>query len=395
MNLKDIIGDEALRKREFPVVSERVFLAHAGVAPLTRRAAEAICLFAESGCRDQQESPAVWEQVREARRLAARLIGAEPQEVALLGPTSLGLNLVANGLPWEAGDEVVCYRDDYPANVYPWQKLETSGVRVIFLEPEYPGVITWELIESVLTERTRLVALATCNFLSGYRINIEQIGQGLHKRGILFSLDGIQTLGAFPTSVEHVDFLSADSHKWMLGPVGAGIFYVSREHWDNLRPSLLGSWNVLSPEFVAQEEIQFYTGARRYEPGTLNVPGIVGMKASLELLLEVGIEAIAARLLDLRKHLLNGLREAGYEHCLEQHDLGANADDSERSGIITVRHPTAEMGMVHSALTRKGISTSLRQNRAGEKFVRLSPHFHNSEAELNTAIEVMAQESAG
>ena len=176
--------------------------------------------------RDHQEFPEFIETMNDTRRLAADLIGAKASEIALLGPTSLGLSLFANGIDWRDGDEVLCYQDDYPANVYPWVELQRKGVRTKFLEPEEPGTITPELVESSIGPATRLVALASCHYLTGYRIDIDAIGKMLKERGILFALDGIQTCGAFPTSVQNVDFMSCDAHKWLLGPMAIGIVFL-------------------------------------------------------------------------------------------------------------------------------------------------------------------------
>src|SRR5690606_10288744 len=143
--------------------------------------------------------PEAWRAVNETRVVAARLLGAQAQEIALLGPTSLGLSLVASGLDWRPGDEVVCYPDDYPANVYPWTDLERHGIVVRRLQPAEPGAITPELVEAALTPRTRLVALASCHSLSGFRLEVDSIGRLLRARGVLFCLDAIQTLGAFET----------------------------------------------------------------------------------------------------------------------------------------------------------------------------------------------------
>ena len=391
ITLKQLVHDEALRRREFPVAAERVYMAHAGVTALPRRAADAICAFARAGSGDNQETQWGLEQIEEARASMGRLIGAEADEVALLGPTAVGLNLVANGLDWEAGDEVVFYPDDYPSNVYPWKFLETAGVTPIPLVTEHPGVILWEHVEAALSARTKLVALASCNFLSGFRIDIDGIGRALHDRGILFSVDGIQTVGAFATPLEYVDFMSADSHKWMLGPAAAGVFYVKRARQALLRPSLIGAFNVVSPQFVAQETIRYYAGARRYEAGILNFPGIAGMVASAELLMEIGADAIAARLLDLRRGLLDRIRPLGFRLYLEDFDGSGAANDSQRSAIVTVRHPSAEMAKVFTALKEGHISASLRQNRAGESFVRFSPHFYNTEEELDRVAAVLRQ----
>jgi selenocysteine lyase/cysteine desulfurase len=314
--------------------------------------------------------------------LCADFIGAKAEEIALLGPTSLGLSLFANGLPWCEGDEVVCYHGDYPANVYPWLELARRGVLVRYLEPAEPGAITPELVERALTPRTRLVALASAHFFTGYRIDVDAIGAMLHGRGILFSLDAIQTLGAFPTRVTHVDFLSADAHKWLLGPLAIGIVFVKKEHFELLRPTLLGAWNVQCPNFVTQDEIRFFPTAQRYEPGVLNAAGIYGLKAAIELIDSHGIDIIAARLLELKAHLLSRLEPLGFQ-------LHGPRAAPAASAITTVRHERASSATLFAALENAGVIASLRHDREGRDYLRFSPHFYNTEAELDRVAEIL------
>src|SRR5690349_19648600 len=155
-------------------------------------------------------------------------------------------------------------------------------------------------VEGQVDESTRLVALASCHFMAGWRIDLPAIGQFLRPRNILFCVDRIQTVGAFPTLVEHVDFLAADAHKWLLGPLAAGIFYVRKEVQDRLRPTVFGWHNVRCPNYVAQEAIAHPPDARRYEAGSANLAGLAGLEAALQLLQEIGIETIAAELLRKR-----------------------------------------------------------------------------------------------
>jgi cysteine desulfurase/selenocysteine lyase len=384
MNLDDLT-DEETRRREFPVTAQKVFLAHAAVAPLPRVAADALIAHAHAATVSGPDDYVLaLTQIRAARETAARLIGADPDEIALLGPTSLGLSLFAQGLDWSPGDEVLYYADDYPANVYPWLELARRGVVPRALRPERPGEITVELVAAALSERTRLVALASANFVTGYRIDVEAIGRLLSSRGVLFSLDAIQTLGAFPLSVEHVDFLSADAHKWMLGPMSIGIVYVKRRHFEKLRPILVGSANVRSPDFVARAEIVFLDTAARYEPGILNLGPILGMKASLDLLLELGPAAVAARIGALVRFLAAGLGALGFESVVPP-------DGPHASGILTVTHPTADAGRLSHLLQERRVTVSLRHDRTGRAFLRWSPHFYNTEAELALAIDYVRQ----
>jgi cysteine desulfurase / selenocysteine lyase len=378
-----LIADEEARKKAFPITQNKIFMAHAAVTPLPRVVADAIVQFTEKSAANFEDFAEILRMFQQTRASAARLIGSSPDEVALIGPTSLGLSLFANGIDWQKDDEVICYLDDYPANVYPWLNLRSRGVNARLLEPAVPGVITPELVAEAVTPKTRLVALASCNFLSGYRIDINAIGQFLREREILFSLDAIQTLGAFPTTVEYVDFLSADAHKWMLGPLAIGIVYVRRECFDLCRPTLLGSWNVKAPGFVAQEEIEFQPTAQRYEPGAMNTIGIAGMKAGIDLLLEIGIERIAQRILSIRERLVNGLKQLGFE-------IVGQATGSSASGIVTFSHSQKNLPALFEQLSRADIVCSLRQDRQGRHYLRFSPHFYNTEAEVDRVLDVVA-----
>ena len=376
-----VLTDESFRANCFPIVRNKIFIAHAAVSVLPQAVADAISSYVRKSAEEFPDFTELLRIIQETRESAARLLHASPEEIALLGPTSLGLSLFANGISWEAGDEVVCYLDDYPANVYPWLNLRQRGVTVRYLEPPRLGEITVDVVERALTNKTRLVALASCNFVSGYRVDLAAIGAMLHARGILFSVDAIQTLGAFPTTVEHIDFLSADSHKWLLGPLASGVVYVKKEHFDLCRPTLLGSWNIRAPGFVAQDQIEFLDTAQRYEPGAMNLPGIVGMKAAIDLLLQAGIDRIAERILSLRARLIHGLEPAGYR-------LLGKPDPATGSGIVTFSHPARDLTEVFQRMTQERIFCSQRQDRQGNQYLRFSPHFYNSEAEIDRVLEI-------
>ena len=275
MTLPEILANEELRRREFPVARDKIFLAHAGVCPLPRRVTDAIADYArEAGTGDQEQFiyPAV---LNDGRKLAAQLLHCQPEEIAFVGPTSLALSLIASGLKFRRTDNLLIYFDDYPSNVYPWMALAEQGVQVRMMNTRGLGAIRPVDVMGQVDENTRLVALASCHFISGHRIDVNAIGKFLRERGILFCLDAIQTLGAFPTTVEYVDLLAADAHKWLLGPCGAGLMYVRREVQEKLTPQIYGWHNVRCPDYVAQEKIIFRKDARKYEAGTHNLLGVV------------------------------------------------------------------------------------------------------------------------
>jgi len=382
MTLSDILVNEELRLREFPVAREKIFLAHAGVCPLPRRVADAVAdCAAKATLGDQEEF--MLSRLEDARKLGARLLNCQPDEVALVGPTSLALSFVAGGLKLRRGDNVLIYHDDYPSNVYPWMALARHGVEVRLLNTRGLGFIRPKDVVGQVDENTKLVALASCHFISGFRIEISEIGKLLHERGILFCVDGIQTLGAFPTTVEHVDFLAADSHKWLLGPCGAGLFYVSKQAQPILTPPVYGWHNVRNPNFVAQDEIVFRQGAVKYEAGTQNLLGLVGLITSMELALELGIDNIAAELLRKREWLVAELKKRDYAVL--------NAESSPNAGSITsFYHPQKDMPALHKKLTEAGIVSSLRVDRKGKNYVRFAPHYYNTDAELQKAVDLLS-----
>jgi cysteine desulfurase/selenocysteine lyase len=382
MTIQELHADEALRQREFPVAADKVFLAHAGVCPLPRRVAEAIRTYAAQSTRGDQEAE-LSEFLRRSRGLAADLLRAQPDEIAFVGPTSLALSFVAGGLRFHRNENVLIYFDDYPSNVYPWMALADRGVEVRFLNVHGLGRIRPVDVLGQVDEATRLVALASCHFISGFRIQLDEIGAALRERGILFCVDGIQTVGAFPTPVRYIDFLAADAHKWMLGPCAAGILYVRKEVQDRLQPLALGWHNVRCPNFVAQEELALRSGARRYEAGTHNWLGLAGLHASLELILEIGVDAIAAELLRKRAWLVPALQSKGYVV------LEADVPPENASGIVGLFKPHTDMPALWQRLEDAHIATSLRGDRSGQQFIRLSPHFYNTDAELQRVVEAL------
>jgi len=383
MTLPEILSSEPLRQHEFPVTRDKIFLAHAGVCPLPLRVAHAIRDYAALCTQGDQETLFPAQQMHRSRELAARLLDARPEEIAFVGPTSLALSFVAAGLGLKKNDTILIYFDDYPANVYPWMALAERGVNVRFLHTRELGRIGSTDVMDQVDEQTRLVALASCHFVSGYRIDLNAIGQALHQRNILFCVDAIQTLGAFPTTAEHIDFLAADAHKWLLGPCAAGILYARKSLQERLRPTAFGWHNVRCPNYVAQEGMVFRPDARRYEAGSQNLLGLVGLNAAMELLLEMGIENIAAELFRKRALLVPALKNKGYTV------LHAEVPLANASGIVTFYREGADLAAVYKKLETAAITTSLRSDRAGRKYLRLSPHFYNTDAELGRLLEML------
>jgi len=380
MKLLDLQNDESLRQRAFPVCADKIYFAHAGVSPVPSVVTQAVHEVATAAGLDEQEV-GLGDLLRVTRARAAKLLGASVNEVALVGPTTAGLSAVATGLDWQPGDEVLVYQDDFPVNVYPWQSLESRGVVVRRLQTPALGQITSKIVIDQLKAKTRLVALASCHFVSGWRINHDAIGRELRERNVLFCLDAIQTLGAFPTTVEHVDFLAADSHKWLLGPCAAGIFYVRHELQECLSPSAFGWNNVRCPNYVSQEKMILRSDAGRYEAGSFNILGIAGLNAALGLLLEVGIDNIAVDLRAKREWLVSALLNKGFEVLF--------SESENAGGITSCWREGEDMKALGDKLMAEGIVVSVRGDRNGQDYLRFSPHFYNTQVELEQAADLL------
>src|SRR5260370_12577005 len=201
MTLTELLANEELRRSEFPVAREQIFLAHAGDCPLPRRVAEAVANYATQCTTGDQERVIYPMVLNNGRRLAAQLLNCQPEEVAFVGPTSLALSFIASGLKFRKSDNILIYFDDYPSNVYPWMALAGQGVEVRLLDTRGLGFITPKDVLGQVDENTRLVALASCHFVSGYRLDAQAIGAFLSLCTRPFCLDTINTSGDFPMTM--------------------------------------------------------------------------------------------------------------------------------------------------------------------------------------------------
>jgi selenocysteine lyase/cysteine desulfurase len=365
-------------RAEFPVLEKQLYLNHAGVAPTSLRAAAAVREWMDDVVRFGVKHERGWEaRAEQVRGLAARIIGAEPEEIAFVRNTSHGLGLVAEGLDWRPGDEVaVAAEIEYPSNVYPWLHLKDRGVGVREIAAREGGV-TPEAVAAALTPRTRLVAVSSVQYGSGYRTDLDAVGELCERAGVLLCVDGIQSVGCVPVDVKRsrIHFLSADSHKWMLGISGIGFLYVAREMLPRLRPVLVGWRSTTDAWNFNRSHFELRSDARKLEEGSHAYTGIYALGAALELLLEVGPEAIEARIRALLTQLDEGLRELGCE---------TGPAPEHRAGILTVLPPRGEPRALADWLSARDVSLSLRRGR-----VRLSPHFYNQPKELEHLLRLV------
>lgn len=360
---------------QFPVTRNVVYLNHAAVAPLVKPAAEAMRGLAADACEFGSLHYSEWLETYEGlRTAAARLIGAEAGEIALVKNTSEGIATVAIGIDWRAGDKVVAFREEFPANYYPWMRLEKKGVKIEWLSIADP----LDRIAAACQD-ARLVAISFVNYLSGFRVDLEAIGEICAQHGCFFFVDAIQGLGAFPIDVRRarIHALSSDGHKWLLGPEGCGILYIQKEMQDLIEPVEFGWTNVAHYADYGSRDMTLRPDAGRYECGTLNTIGCFGLRASIEFLLDVGLEEISVAVLERARQVAEGVRRKGYK-------VMGDGDPAKASGIVTFQKEGIDSRLVVRELRRAGVVAAPRQG-----WVRSSPHFYISPDDIERMLAAL------
>lgn len=366
---------DALRN-EFPVTQRWAFLDHAAVAPLTARAQQAIVAYATDLAENGYVHEPRWlERVAAVRALAGQLLNADPLDVAFIKNTSEGIGIVAEGYPWRPGDNVVTAAEEYPANIYPWLNLASRGVEVRRVASRGNRIEVDDL-RAALDGHTRLVSLSHVEFASGFRNDLEAVGSLCRERGIHFFVDAIQGLGVLPLDVRQlpIDFLAADGHKWLLGPEGAGLFYVRRDLLDLLHPVDIGWNSVVGARDFSRIDFTLKPHAGRWESGTLNVAGISGLGASLELLLEIGIATVSARVRGLTDYLCDRAAAAGLQ-------VFSSRQPGDWSGIVSLALPGSDVRPLVRRCRAEGVVVNHRAGR-----LRVSPHCYNTVADIDRLI---------
>jgi selenocysteine lyase/cysteine desulfurase len=371
----------------FPILKQCDFFNHAGVAPLPHVGAEALRAFAA-----QTETKAYigsgWHaDIEKLRQSAAILINCHRDEIAFVKNTSEGISIVANGLDWQFGDKIVTTGVEYPANIYPWMEtVRRYGVKLVMVEEEDVSengtrhVPVEKILEAAGDPRTKLVSLSHVEYASGQRHDLQRIGEFCRQRNIRFCVDAIQSLGVLPMDVKAmgIDYLSADGHKWLLGPEGAGLFYCRRELLEHTRPLMVGWMNVVDALDYGNYDYTLRADAGRFECGSYNVPGLLAFKASLELLQSVGIDAIANRVKLLGDLLADGLEKKKYR-------LISPRGGDEWSGIISFVSPRHSHEKIFLELRKQHrIELAVREGR-----LRCSPHFYNTEEQIHRVLDLL------
>lgn len=366
-------------RRGMPVVEKWAYFDHAAVSPLPAVTRDAITEWAEYVAENGAVDWSRWRKVvEETRRLGAELIGAERQEVAVIRNTTEGIGVVAEGLDWRAGDNVVTLDWEFPSNRYPWLNLKSRGVEVRIVETNNER-LDLDRLAAACDAKTRIVSVSWVGYATGYRNDVKAIAEIAHRAGALFFLDAIQGLGVFPLDVKNagIDFLAADGHKWMLGPEGAGLLYIRQECLNALRPIGVGWNSVRAIGDYSTRPFELKENASRYEGGSYNLAGICGLSASLKWLSEFGTAAISKRLIEVTDQLCDSLEVAGAE-------IASDRTDAHKSGIVSF----SLAGNDPNELLKRYLAAGVVVNSRGGR-VRVSPHAYTNREDIERLIAAL------
>ncbi|HYO25290.1 MAG TPA: aminotransferase class V-fold PLP-dependent enzyme [Lacipirellulaceae bacterium] len=372
-NAQVIESTRARLRAEMPVTRKWAYLDHAAVAPITAPCQAAMAAWVEQAATEGDTRWWDWaQQVAAAREAGARLIHADPAEITLVGSTTQGINLVAEGLDWRPGDNVVTLADEYPSNLYPWMHLADRGVETRRI-PTQDGRVDYDQLAAGCDERTRVITVSWVGYSNGCRRDLGRLSQIAADCGALFFVDAIQALGAFPLNVQEtpIDFLAADSHKWMLGPEGAGIAYIRRDRLPLLRATGVGAASVKQGSNYHVIALDLRDDAARYEGGAKNMAGLVGMGASLRLLESLGPGHLAACVLEITDYACERLDAAGFR-------VISPREEDQGSGIVSFELTRGDVMAARRHCLEQGVALACRSGR-----MRISPHAYNTREDVD------------
>ena len=380
-----MIDVEAIRREEFPITRRGVYLDNATFGPPPARHVRAVTAFLERmSAEGLDDLFAISDEgVDAVRAKAAALLHSRPSNVFFVRSTSHGVGVVAEGLSWREGDEVILYELDHPAGVFPWLNLADRGVKVRFIKDRGRFGFDSDDVREMLSPRTRVVCVSLVNFAHGARADVEAIAGICRERGVWFVVDAVQALGALTVDASRLgaDVVVAHGYKFLLSGFGLGIACCSDRALAELRVRQIGWKSVENPfdlDRMLAFDMRFPPSAKRFEPSFQPLPQVFGLGATLDLLHEAGVDAIEKRVRSLAGRLVAGLSEKGYEV------VGPQASET-RSPIISVAvRSEDERERIQSGLRESKTSCAVRESR-----VRLSPHFYNTEDEIDLLLSCL------
>ncbi len=363
-------------RKLFPINNKYVFFNHAAISPVSINVSKAVSDFYTKNSNHASSHYFEWiDKVKDTKKIISKLLNACYKEIAFTQNTSHGLSIIASGFLWKPGDVVMVPVPDFPSNIYPWMHLEAKGVNIKYVN-RIKGRLNVDILEKALHPKTRMITLSSVDYATGYMADLYSIGNFCKEKGIFFCVDAIQSLGVIPMDVKkfNIDFLSAGSHKWLMGPMGVGFLYVANKSINMIRPPIVG-WKSVEDEENFTIDFKLKRNALVFEPGTLNFSGIFGLYAALKLIDEI-IPEISEKIFSLQNILFDELKNRKFETNIYK-------KQKNRSGILTFT-PKGNPEDFFSYLLQNNIIVSLRNGK-----IRIAPHFYNNEKDINIFLKTI------
>jgi len=369
MNLQNV-------RELFPHINRNIiYLNHASRGPLCTPVIDSINnAITEQSSERIDDYPSFLDIMAETRELLSKMINSDSDRIAFLDNTTNAINVLANGINWKRGDRILLNDIEFPANVYPFLNLKNEGVEVDFVKSD-KGVISAEKIIEAIKPSTKLISISAVQFLSGYRVDMELIGKVCKEKNIIFSIDAIQGLGAVQIDVKkcNIDFLACGSQKWLLGIQGFAFIYVAKHLQETMQPKNIGWLSVEDAWNLLNFDLKLKVSALAFQGGTINNFGLYALNSSLKLFFDYGLDNIESGVVSNSKYVIQKLNELGFTSPL----TGLN--EKNIGAIVSFAHPKSDE--IYHDLARKKIFISSR-----EGFIRISPHFYNTKAEIDYLI---------
>tara|TARA_R110001592_G_scaffold341474_1_gene630552 strand:- start:23855 stop:25000 length:1146 start_codon:yes stop_codon:yes gene_type:complete len=364
-------------KDQFPQAEDICYLNHAAVSPWPKCTSNAVSLFAQENLiRGAQYYPKWLKVEQKLRENLRRLINADStDEIALTKNTSEALSIIAYGLDWQAGDEVLISNQEFPSNRIVWESLARFGVKLIVADIDDGDPV--QAISKHLSSNTKLVSISSVQYASGLCINLESLSKSCHDNNTLLCVDAIQSLGAIPLDQEkiHADFIVADGHKWLMAAEGLALMYIQAKQISKLKLHQFG-WHMIEEKGNYDKKTwEPARNATRFECGSPNMLGIHALNASLEYILDIGIDNIYQQLQLKVQSLVEQLK------TIEGIQFNSDIEPPAKSGIVNFKIPNIDSGQLYQALMKQGVICA---NRGGG--IRFSPHFYTTEECIKKAV---------
>lgn len=364
----------------FPATEKYAYLNSAAVSPMPKITADAVYSQLKDVCENGTINFADWIQTKErARKLAAEMLNVRAEQIAFMRNTSDGFASVANGLSWKKSDNIVTFAKEFPANFYAWRRIRDKFGVELRLCSEQNGRIDLDEFISLIDANTRLVSISAVQFASGFRADLERIGEAAKKNNALFAVDIIQGFGAIPLDLSSlVDVACGASHKWLCSPEGCGILYLSDKAREQIEPTLVGWISVENAWDFDDYEQKFKPNALAWESGTSGASLFYGLEQSLKLLHKTSAKNIENYLEELTDFLCESLAGKDYE-------IVSSRERGEKSQIVCVKNRNGlASNEIAKILEKENIIVAPRGDR-----LRIAPHFFNNQADIERLLDAL------